>query len=291
MAAPIECSTEDKLEYQFYPNSSGFQQFRVRAANDAHLALTSGPNESDPMYEIFIGGWGNTKSVIRYNRTKPEKAEVETPEILNGGEFRGFWLKWGGGRVAAGKEGESAPFIEWNNPEPFQVNFVGVCTGWGSSGNWILDQPQQQHFGGSSANVCWVAAESGAVPPNALQGGDDAGEPMFIARASFQGGLVPGKLVPSHGVCYVPWGGAENPVPNYEVLCDCNGQWIKSSSGSIPPNAVAGGQSEDGEPLYVGRVAHEGTVTVGKIQGSHGVCYIAYGGQELAFPDYEVLVV
>lgn len=289
-----ECSTEDKLEYQFYPNSSGTQQFRVRTGNDAHIALTSGPGESDPMYEIFIGGWGNTKSVIRLNRTKPEKAEAETPGILNGEEFRGFWVRWANGHVAAGREGESSPFIEWQDPEPFHVAYIGVCTGWGACGNWILEQPPAVMSGGigsgSSANVCWVAADGGSVPPSGMQGGDDNGEPMFVARASFQGALIPGKLVPSHGVCYVPWGGAENPVPNYEVLCECNGQWVKSAGGSVPPNAVAGGQSEEGEPLYIGRVAHEGSVTVGKVQASHGVCYIAYGGQELSFPDYEILV-
>ncbi|GLV45926.1 uncharacterized protein CBL_11723 [Carabus blaptoides fortunei] len=290
MAAPVECSTADKLEYQFHPNSSGFQQFRVRASNDAHLALTNGPGESDPMYEIFIGGWGNTKSVIRRNRTKPEKIEAETPGILNGDEFRGFWVRWGNGSVAAGREGEGAPFVEWHDPEPFQINHIGVCTGWGACGNWILEQPRTIASGGHAANVCWVAAESGNLPPSAFQGGDDNGEPMFVARAHFQGGLIPGKLVPSHGCCYVAWGGAENPVPEYEVLCECNGRWVRAAGADIPPNAVTGGQSEDGEPLYVGRVAHEGSVTTGKVQPSHGVCYIAYGGQELAFPDYEVLV-
>lgn len=144
--------------------------------------------------------------------------------------------------------------------------------------------------GGSSANVCWVGADSGSVPSGGMQGGDDNGEPMFVARASFEGALIPGKLVPSHGVCYVPWGGGEHGVTNYEVLCECNGNWVKCAGGSIPPNAVPGGQTEEGEPLYIGRVAHEGSVTTGKVQPSHGVCYIAYGGQELSFPDYEIFV-
>jgi hypothetical protein len=50
------------------------------------------------------------------------------------------------------------------------------------------------------------------------------------------------------------------------------------------------GESEDGESLFVGRVQHEGTVTVGKVQPSHGVCYISYAGQELGFNEFEVLV-
>lgn len=45
-------STEDKLEYNFYPVTAGQIQFRVKAANDAHVALTTGPQEGDPMYEV-----------------------------------------------------------------------------------------------------------------------------------------------------------------------------------------------------------------------------------------------
>lgn len=49
------------------------------------------------------------------------------------------------------------------------------------------------------------------------------------------------------------------------------------------------GETRDGEPLFVGRVHHEGAVTIGKVQPSHGVCYIPYGGQEMAFQAYEIL--
>lgn len=83
------------MEYNFYPVSAGVVNFKVRAAHDAHLALTSGPSESEThMIEVFIGGWSNQKSVIRRNKQKPEKAEANTPDVLNGGEFRGFWIRW-----------------------------------------------------------------------------------------------------------------------------------------------------------------------------------------------------
>lgn len=54
--------------------------------------------------------------------------------------------------------------------------------------------------------------------------------------------------------------------------------------------ALPGGQSEDGEPLYIGRVIHDGALTVGKVQPSHGCLYIPYGGQELSFKEYEILL-
>lgn len=86
------------MEYQFYPAANGLFSFKVRAAHDCHVALTNGPvQEQDPMVEVFIGGWSNAKSVIRKNRNKPEKAEVDTPNALSAGEFRGFWIRWADG--------------------------------------------------------------------------------------------------------------------------------------------------------------------------------------------------
>lgn len=290
----IELFTEDKLEYSFFPNNSGFLQFRVKAPHDAHIALCSQAAEVDPMYEIFIGGWGNTKSIIRKNRTKPEVAEVPTPNILSDAESRGFWVRWDNNTVTVGREGEPAPFLSWADYETIGIEYVGVCTGWGATGNWVIQPPgapSGNHRGprGVQGGQCWVAASSGQVPPSAFAGGEDNGEPVYVIRANFNGGLIPGKLVPSHGQAYVAWGGAENPVQDYEVLCDFPGQWLATSGTNLPANAVPAGQSEEGEALYVGRVVHDGSLTVGKVQPSHGVLYIPYGGQEMSFGDYEVL--
>jgi len=76
---------------------------------------------------------------------------------------------------------------------------------------WNLDGP-------TSGPVQWVHASNGQIPPNALPGGFDASnEQLYVARAEHNGALIPGKLVPSHGVVYVAWGGVENPKENYEV--------------------------------------------------------------------------
>ena len=39
--------------------------FKVRACNDAHIALSSSSDLDSNMYEIVIGGQNNTKSAIR----------------------------------------------------------------------------------------------------------------------------------------------------------------------------------------------------------------------------------
>lgn len=142
--------------------------------------------------------------------------------------------------------------------------------------------------GGGSGTACWVPAEGGVIPPGAVVGGQD-GEPLYVARARFNGALIPGKLVPSHNCCYVAWGGVENPVTEYEILCG-GGSWIPTSGDAIPGSAVPAGETEEGEPLFIGRAHHEGTVTVGKVQPSHGCVYIPYGGEELRYQEYEVFV-
>ena len=143
--------------------------------------------------------------------------------------------------------------------------------------------------GGAGGNSCWVPSTGGQVPDGAIVGGQD-GEPIYIARARFNGALIPGKLVPSHGVCYVAWSGTENPVSDYEVLCGQGGSWIPTSGDAIPATALPGGETEDGEPLFIGRAQHEGTLTVGKVQPSQGCVYIPYGGSELRYEEYEVFI-
>ncbi|KAH8299578.1 hypothetical protein KR044_003121, partial [Drosophila immigrans] len=291
-----EINTPDKLEYQFQPASGGVFTFKVRAAKDAHLALTSQPSAGAPLYEIFIGGWDNSKSVIRRDGRQPDVVEVPTPGILNAGEFRGFWVRWYDNVITVGHEGDAAAFLSYDAGALFPVNFVGICTGWGASGTWLIDEaaPSAPVMGfappSGSGPGCWVAAANGEVPPNALQAGFDSSEQLYIARARHEGDLIPGKLHPSHSVTYVAWGGGEHGHNEYEVLCAAGGHWVPVEGANIPPQAVPAGETSEGEPLFIGRATHDGTVTVGKVQPSHGCCYIPYGGEELAFKEYEIYV-
>jgi len=138
----------------------------------------------------------------------------------------------------------------------------------------------------------WVAQTAGAVPEGALVGGNDAGNELYVARGEHSGAIVPGKLVPSHSVAYVAWGGEEHAKEAYEVLVVPaeSVSWVATTGANVPEKAIPGGISEDGEVLYIGRASHEGTVTVGKVQVSHSVLYISYGGAEVSYPEYEILV-
>lgn len=68
-----ELNTPDHLEYKFGPVAAGSLEFEYRGPHNCHVCLTTAPAEVDPMYEIILGGWENTQSVIRYCRQKPDK--------------------------------------------------------------------------------------------------------------------------------------------------------------------------------------------------------------------------
>lgn len=69
----VEFDTPDKLDYKFGPVAEGSVKFDFRGPHNCHVCLTRSPAEVDPIYEIMIGGWENTQSVIRYCKQKPEK--------------------------------------------------------------------------------------------------------------------------------------------------------------------------------------------------------------------------
>src|SRR5947209_3893833 len=71
---------------------------------------------------------------------------------------------------------------------------------------------------GAPSVLSWTSADKdAAIPESAVQGGHESdGTPIFICRASHQGGVHPGKVV--GGRCNFAWGGQEVSVERYELL-------------------------------------------------------------------------
>lgn len=142
--------------------------------------------------------------------------------------------------------------------------------------------------------ICeWVNSFQNRIPFSAVPGGQDGGETIYIGRAVHDGDVIPGKVVPSHSCCYVSFDGAEHSHEAYQTLTSNgtdNFDWVPTSNGALPHGAVQGGFCSSGEPLYIGRTFHEGTLTIGKVHPTHGCLYIPYGGEEHCYREYEVLV-
>lgn len=58
----------------------------------------------------------------------------------------------------------------------------------------------------------------------------------------------------------------------------------------MPSGAIQGGRTQTGERLYIGRILHNGTITIGKVHPSLKCLYIPYEGKEHKYTEYEVLV-
>lgn len=134
----------------------------------------------------------------------------------------------------------------------------------------------------------WSRVTNSIIPSNALRAGNEAnGTPLYIARANYEGGLHVGKA--NSGEAYIPYGGREVYVQNYEVYTG-TGTWIRISNGNFPQNAIVGGREADGTPLYIARAAIEGGIHIGKAKASNEA-WISYGGVERYFANnFEVLV-
>jgi len=118
--------------------------FSVIANNDAHVGFFSDKKHESEVYEIVIGGWGNQRSAIRERNQGGNKVFPVTKNILKrGGQKNYMWADAVKGLVRVGKGnvvGKNV-WMHWKDPNPHEAKYVGVMTGWGSTGRWHLCTP------------------------------------------------------------------------------------------------------------------------------------------------------
>ncbi|KAJ8298660.1 hypothetical protein KUTeg_022720, partial [Tegillarca granosa] len=128
--------------YGINTNSTQSVAFKVKAKNDAYVGLfTNKPdNKTTDFYFIAIGGWKNTGSVIRNTRHGQPKFSDFSGNFLSENEYRDYWVSWSDGiiRVGYGLHVGDNIFMEYDDPEPYDVNYAAVATGYGSEGDWIF---------------------------------------------------------------------------------------------------------------------------------------------------------
>ena len=160
-------------------------------------------------------------------------------------------------------------------------------------------QFKSQHFSiGTSHHTVFLSDQIGPhwvdelngypLPAQAVLGGGENKPPrmLYVCRASYQGGLHPGKIV--DGNCNIGWGGAEIRLPRYQVLVSNTHRYRWApADGSFPPNTVDGG-FDNGQRLYICQANWEGGLHPGKVYGAN--CNIGYGGKEISLPNYNILL-
>lgn len=162
--------------------------------------------------------------------------------------------------------------------------------------NIIYQQPDQVQVVDNSGMIDWVQASSTTIHSfhgRAFVAGHEGWDnsPLWVIRARYGGDFVPGKLAAKHQTAYIPFGGKEVRVFDFEVMLAPPHivRWVPSSNGSVPPGAIPAGNTASGEPLYIGRARYMQSLTPGKVHPSHGCAYICFGGSEVSLRVYEVL--
>ncbi|CAL7938983.1 unnamed protein product [Xylocopa violacea] len=283
--------TPDSLEYRYFPTTKSRLKLSVQAAHDARISLRTHLDGESNVYEIIIGGWGNTMSVIRRNNEDHNVAEAETRNILDAQHMCNMRLQWScDGTLNIGHQNGEV-FLSYKDRNPFAVNYIGVSTAWGATGEFLIEESactsaviRQQLV---DTSHLWIDYnESCGLPQNAVSASEDG---LYIGRAHYRDSLTPGGV--RNNVCTIPWGGASHDKKDFQVLCGKYVNWVKSWEGSVPLYALPAGESEDGHALFIGRVLHDGVYRIGKIQPNHQLCYIPVDGQAEPHIDYETLVI
>ena len=119
--------------------------FKVMTCQDARIALVPTPDFSSLMYDVALAGWNNQRTVIRTKLEDNEKIVARKNErnIVNCYEFRDFWVSWTDNHIKSGKGRKIGQdiLVDYDDSvsKAYEVNFVGISTGFGASGKWIFE--------------------------------------------------------------------------------------------------------------------------------------------------------
>lgn len=105
---------------------------------------------------------------------------------------------------------------------PAKVNISKACAYVSFNGHEVLKEDYELLTG---TGFEWIPAHDGYVPQDAVIGGRTAGgETLYIGRGHHMESITPGKIQPSENCLYIPFGGGEVKLQNYEVLVKRNGK-------------------------------------------------------------------
>lgn len=68
----------------------------------------------------------------------------------------------------------------------------------------------------SRSSLGWTSASNGSIPDNAIEGGYEGNNPLYVCQANYRNGTHTGKIIGRN--CNFGWGGKEVMSTNYNVL-------------------------------------------------------------------------
>ncbi|XP_060565319.1 properdin-like [Ruditapes philippinarum] len=233
--------------------------FQVKCPNDAHILLQESANDyTNNVIEIVLGGWGNTKSVIRDEQQGAAKAEYTDTDIVSGTEYRYFWFSWDSNTIAVGKG--STPYtnelMSWNGLA-HDVNYISIGIGYGTDGYWKFMIVDGNWADWGTWGSCTTTCGGGSTertractnPPASNGGSQCTGDTEQTTTCNSQNCPIDGNwgLWSQWSTCSATCG---NQTMSRTRLCDspaaqhggasCSGSDIETSSCTLPSCPIDG---------------------------------------------------
>ncbi|CAC5379870.1 unnamed protein product [Mytilus coruscus] len=134
-------------------------RFDVKACENTFLILSSSDDQTQPLYEVIISGYGNKYAVIRCRNddslTSISQNLIAYVELLddqrqNCSSYKSFWLSWKAGLLQLGDGAipKSNVIVYGNDVNPLEVNKIFIFSGWGDSAEWTIYVNLDNRFSG-----------------------------------------------------------------------------------------------------------------------------------------------
>jgi len=201
-----------------------------------------------------------------------------------------------GGGLALGLGAITAGYFAYKEHEKSEEEKKAQV--WGLQ-NWLKDaQDRTEEFyrHGPKAPTTWVLVHGKNIPKGAIIGGEEDGQPIYVARAFHEGSVQVGKAGPQFEKgAVIGYGHHEIHLDTYEILLGDSQaiRWI-SWEGKLKPyelngRLVEGGYEHDRTPLYVAQARHGNATIPGKASINLDGALLPYGGTEKRENHYSVL--
>ncbi|MBY0353045.1 hypothetical protein K2W90_01620 [Candidatus Babeliales bacterium] len=125
------------IPWQLKTPNLGWIIFEARGPSDIFICFSedavSVRNTDTELYETIIGGWNNSKHVIRTKSLGRSAAEIKTTRSsqLSLREFKTYWVGLNDGMISLGT-GEQVGkniIMQWQDPYPWKtIKFIGIST-------------------------------------------------------------------------------------------------------------------------------------------------------------------